>query len=209
MYARLLAGREHHRARAVAEQHAGAAVVPVEDAREHFGADHQSFFVLAGFDERVCGCHGIDEAAAYRLHIECRAVLRAELRLQQAGGAGKDVVGGGGRDNDQVDLGGRHARRLEGTAARLEREVARGLGFLRDVALDDTGAAANPGVARIEPRGELVVHHDARRQVAAGAGDPGINHWTAVGISAIRAAMRCGTLFLTSSTARSSAWPKA
>ena len=39
--ARLVAGDQHDRAGAVAEQHAGAAVVPVEDAREHFGADHQ------------------------------------------------------------------------------------------------------------------------------------------------------------------------
>ena len=35
------AASQHHRAGAVAEQHAGAAVAPVEDAREGLGADHQ------------------------------------------------------------------------------------------------------------------------------------------------------------------------
>jgi hypothetical protein len=39
-----LGGSQNHGAGAVAEEHAGAAVVPVEDAREDLGADHQGFF---------------------------------------------------------------------------------------------------------------------------------------------------------------------
>ena len=45
--ARRLGRLEHHRAGAVAEQHAGRAVLEVEDAREHFGADHQRACVAA------------------------------------------------------------------------------------------------------------------------------------------------------------------
>ena len=49
------------------------------------------------------------------------------------------------------------------------------------------------------------------RQVAAGAADARIDHCScaACGCSSMRAAMRCSTLLRTSSTARSSAWPKA
>ena len=48
-----LVGLQHDRAGAVAEQHAGAAVVPVEDARHGLGADHQHGLGLAGADEVV------------------------------------------------------------------------------------------------------------------------------------------------------------
>ena len=47
MDAGLVVRRQHHRAGAVAEQHAGAAVVPVEDARKHLGADHQRVAIAA------------------------------------------------------------------------------------------------------------------------------------------------------------------
>ena len=46
---------KHHRAGAVAEQHAGRAVGPVEDAREGLGADDQRLLRLAGLDQRVGG----------------------------------------------------------------------------------------------------------------------------------------------------------
>ena len=46
--ARLLLRLQNHRARAIAEQHAGAAIIPVEDARESLGADHQRALEGAG-----------------------------------------------------------------------------------------------------------------------------------------------------------------
>ena len=44
---------QHDRAGAVAEQHAGAAVLPVEDAREGLRADHQGALELPGLEEVV------------------------------------------------------------------------------------------------------------------------------------------------------------
>ena len=41
------AGLQYHRARAIAEQHAGGAIFPVQNARQHFRADHQRVFGLA------------------------------------------------------------------------------------------------------------------------------------------------------------------
>src|SRR5207247_3151432 len=73
VHPRLFIGGEHHGASAIAEEHTGAAVVPIEDAREDFGADHQGFFVNTTPDKAVGGGERIDETAAYRLHVECGA----------------------------------------------------------------------------------------------------------------------------------------
>ena len=66
---------QHDRPGAVAEQDAGRAVLPVEDAREGLGADHQRALVRAGGQELVGGRHGEDEAGADRLKVEGGAVV--------------------------------------------------------------------------------------------------------------------------------------
>jgi len=58
----LLLRLEHDGAGAIAEQHAGRAVVPVEDAREGLGADHQRPLVRACAQERVGDRERVDEA---------------------------------------------------------------------------------------------------------------------------------------------------
>jgi hypothetical protein len=133
---------------------------------------------LPGFDEAVRRREPVHKAAADRLHVESGAALDAELRLQQARGARKHVVGGRGRHDDQVDLAGFHAGGIERAFACFEREVARALALLGDVALDDAGALADPRVAGIEARGEFRVGHDPRRQIAAGARDARVDHST-------------------------------
>jgi hypothetical protein len=62
------ARRQHHGAGAVAEQHAGGAVVEIENAREHFGADHQHVLVHAGADE----ASAVDSAYTKPLHTAAR-----------------------------------------------------------------------------------------------------------------------------------------
>ena len=46
-------GLEHDGAGAIAEQHAGGAIVPVDHAGQRFGADHQHVLAVAGADELV------------------------------------------------------------------------------------------------------------------------------------------------------------
>src|SRR5689334_1043228 len=215
MDAGLAVGGEHDCAGAVAEEHAGAAIVPVEDAREDFRADHQRAFRLAGADEVVGGREAVDEAAAHRLHVEGRLALDAELGLQKARGARKDIVRRRGRNDDQVELIRPRIGGLQRLPARLEREIARALRCLGDAPLADTRALADPFVARLQPaRGEVRIGHHVGRQKAAGAGNARVDHGaTAATVggasSAMRLAMRLGTSFLTSSSARTSAWPKA
>ena len=159
MDAGLLVGGEHHRAGAVAEEHAGAAVAPVEDAREHLGADHQRALRLAGTDEIVGGGEAVDEAAAHGLHVECRLAFDAKLRLQQARRARENIVRRRRRNDDEVQLICPRIGRLQRLAARLEREVARALGFVGDPPLADAGALTDPLVARLQA---------ARREIGVG-----------------------------------------
>src|SRR5262249_21858494 len=153
----------------------------------------------------------VNEASAHRLYVERRAALDPELRLQQARRARKDVVGRRGGHDDEVDIGSSQASRLQRLLGSFERKVARGLLLVGDVAARDPGALADPRIARLEAAREFLVVHHPRRQVAPRANDPGVNHCTpaGAGISPIFAAMRAGTSFSTSSSARSSACPNA
>jgi hypothetical protein len=74
--ARGVAGFQHHGAGAVAEQHAGGAVLEIEDAREHFGTDDQRLARGAGADHRIGHRQRVDETRADGLHVEGRAAVR-------------------------------------------------------------------------------------------------------------------------------------
>ncbi len=87
-----VAGGQHHRAGAVAKEHAGAAIVEVEDAREDLGTDDQRAPGRAGADHRVGNGQRIDEARAHRLHVEGRAAVHAQLVLHDAGRGREDHV---------------------------------------------------------------------------------------------------------------------
>src|SRR3970282_1886354 len=95
----------------------------------------------------------------------------AELRLQQAGGARKDVVRGRCRHHDQVQVFSLDPRSVESHARSVQSEIARGLPLVRDVAARDAGALADPRIARVEPAREFIVVDDAGRQVAAAPED--------------------------------------
>src|SRR5213076_3555981 len=92
----------------------------------------------------------VHETAADRVEVERRASLDSELRLQQAGGAGKDVVGRRGGEHDEIDAFGADAGGVERAPAGLQREIARALRRVGDVALNDSGALPDPRVARVQ-----------------------------------------------------------
>src|SRR3569833_4554200 len=84
--------RENYRSRPVADQHAGATVVPVEDAGERLSADHQRALVGTRFEEIIRRRQREDKAAAHRLEVERHALMDAEPVLDLQGGRGKGVV---------------------------------------------------------------------------------------------------------------------
>src|SRR3569623_574260 len=67
--------RENYRSRPVAEQHAGAAVVPVEDAGERLSADHQRALIGARFEEIIGRRQREDKTAAHRLEVARPALM--------------------------------------------------------------------------------------------------------------------------------------
>ena len=176
---RRVAGFEHDGAGAVAEQHTRAPVLEIEDAREHFGTDHQRLAGGTGADHRIGDRQRVDEARAHRLHVERRAAGDAELLLHQARGRREHHVGRAGRDDDQIDAGGVDIGRFERTSRGLYREVAAADIRLGEMARSDAGAFDDPLVRSLdaierEPCGERVIRQTLRRQEAAGAGDAGM-----------------------------------
>ena len=65
--------RQYDGSGAVAEQHTGAAVVPVDDPGVDFGADHECITCHARRDHPVRDGERIDEPAADGLHVESGA----------------------------------------------------------------------------------------------------------------------------------------
>jgi hypothetical protein len=174
--ARLLLCFKHDRARAIAEQHAGGAVVPVEDTGEGLGSDHQRARELARADEAVGGREPIDEARAYRLHVESRAAGHAELGLNRHGARRKGPIGGRGREHDEInrlriDLGGE-----ERGAGRVQGHVRGGFAGRRDPSFVDAGALHDPLVGGIDGAREFRVGEHPARQVAAAAQHDGAEH---------------------------------
>ena len=100
-------------AHAVTKEHAGGAVVEVEDAGEGLGAHHQRAAGGPRADHRVCHGQGIDETRTHRLDVERRQPLAPMACWKQAVD-GKNHVRRGRRDDDQVDVLGRAASRLQG-----------------------------------------------------------------------------------------------
>src|SRR4029453_18975845 len=97
---------EHHRTRAVTEQHAGGAVIEVEDARKHFRADHQRLAGGAGLDHGIGNGERVNEAAADSLYVEGGATGNTQFVLQDEGAGGKVIARVGGAAVDKADLSG-------------------------------------------------------------------------------------------------------
>src|ERR1700730_13595556 len=87
----------HDRASTVAEQYAGGAVAPIEDARKGLRADHQRTLECAGLEQTVDGRKPEHEARTHCLQIEGGTAGNAETGLDGDRGRWEGIVGGGGR----------------------------------------------------------------------------------------------------------------
>src|ERR1700747_2329517 len=87
--ARLLLCLEHDGTGAVPKQHASAAVVPVEDARERLRTEPQCALVGAATQKIVRGSERKNEAGTDRLEVERCAVMNAEPVLDRDRGGWK------------------------------------------------------------------------------------------------------------------------
>ena len=158
----LPARAEHRRRRAVAEEHAGGAVRPVDEPADLLGRHHEHALGAAAGEVAVGDVQREDEARAGGRHVEGRAGGSEELR-DGAGLRRHEVVAARGGADDEVELVRRHAGGLKRRTARCEREVVERLGGA-EATLGDAGTLGDPLVRGVEKLGELVVGNGARRQ---------------------------------------------
>src|SRR6185437_11303729 len=81
------------------------------------------------------------------------------------------VVGGGGRQHDQVEVAATHPGAFERPPRRGHREVGGQFAVGGNPALADAGALANPLVGGVEPAGQLIVGDNPLGKVRAAAGN--------------------------------------
>jgi len=167
---------EHDRARAVAEQHAGAAVGPIEDAREGLRADHQRRRSDAALDETVGDRHAVDEAGTHRLDVECRSLGHAEFGLHTGRRGGKRLVGRRRRQDDQVEVGRLDPGVVERPLRGLDRQMGRELTVGREVTLANAGALPDPLVGGVHGLRKFFVGDDTLGQIRPTALDDRTNH---------------------------------
>ena len=182
------------RARAVAEQHAGIAVLPVHDPAQQLRADDEDRLDAAGGHHRLGDLHAVQPAAARGADVEGHGSRRAERRLQLDGRGGQQPVGRAGADDDHVELGGAHPSGGHRVVRRLRANGRERLTRTRDVPLANAGALANPRVVSFDADcGEFVVPEHALRDGIAGPCDhcPRAFHATTPCCAAARCASRC------------------
>ncbi len=108
-----------HGAGAVAEQHARRAVLVVDDARHHVGADDQRVLVRPARDDLARRRQRVGERRAGGAQVEAPRVVRADLVLQEAGRARKHHVRRHRADDDEPDVVRREPGALDGLERRL------------------------------------------------------------------------------------------
>src|SRR6267142_3255637 len=132
-------GFKHDSASAIAKQHTGAAVAPVENSGECLGADHQRALERAGTKEIVRGGEREDKPRTYRLQVEGNTMVDAERVLDLDRGGGKGVVRRRGREHDQVDRLRIDPGIGNGGACGMDRQMRGELAFGGNMALPDAG----------------------------------------------------------------------
>ena len=158
-------GPQHQRPGAVAEQHAGGPVGPVDDPAEGFRPDHQHAGGLSRHDQRICGGQRINEARTNRLHIKGIAALHANRLLHHGGGGRESQIGGGGGQDDCVDVIAGQARTVQRPLCGQCRHLRGGLIRGHDVPPFDAGPGLDPLIRRVQRRLEFGIVHDPVGQV--------------------------------------------
>jgi len=146
----LLRGIENDGACAIAEQHAGLTIRPIDNPRHRFGTDHERATSLTGAHELIGHSQCVDESAARSFKTERWATGNAKTLLQQATDVWKYQVGSRGADDDHIDRIGSNVSRGNRLNRGVIRQVARRLAFGCDMPLGDSGSCSDPLVGRID-----------------------------------------------------------
>ena len=159
--------RDHRSAGAVAEQHAGVAVLVVEDAAEDLRAADEHLRVGPAAHHVRADLGREHEAAARSSQVEAARVLGAEVVADAARRRRERLVTGHRRADHQVQVLGRHVGVLEGLPRRVDRQGAGHVRRGRDAPLLDAGPLDDPLVRRVDDLLEVLVGQALLRHVSA------------------------------------------
>ena len=171
--ARRVRGFQYHRTGAITKEHAGAPVLEIQDAGENFRPDDECAAGATGFDQRIGNGQRIDKSAANRLHIQGRAADSTELALQNTSCRGKHHVRRGGGNDDEIDIKGRAARRLQSRLAGMQGQITANNTLVCKVAGADAAALDDPVVRCLntvlrQARHHIGIAEPPRRKIPAG-----------------------------------------
>ena len=155
-------------ARAVAEEHAGVPVGPVDVPRQDLAADDEDVLGLARLDQAVGEVEGVEKPDTGRAHVGRRRPGRAEVALDEAGGRRKGHVARDRSHEDHVQVLGLHARAFQRLLRRPGAEVGEVLPLGDDVALLDPGARHDPLVRRVDELLQVRVGQELLRDGRSG-----------------------------------------
>ena len=145
---------------AVAEEHASGAVLPIEDARERFGADDERTLAVPRAQEIVRRRERVSEARAHRLQVEGKTLGHAKRRLNGGCCRRERKVWRGGCEHDEIDIAGIEARVVQGIARRGKGEIRGLFALRRNVARLDAGPLGDPLVVGVHHAGEIGIRQD-------------------------------------------------
>ena len=160
-------------ARAVAEEDAGVAVLPVDDGGELFRADDENGVVDAGGDELVGGDERVKEAGTGGADVIGGGAGGADLALDMAGGGGEGGVGCAGGDDDQVDGLGVNAGLLDRLLGGAGAHVGSAFTLVGNASFADAGAGHDPLVGGVDHLLQFRVGQDTGGKMDTGGKDGG------------------------------------
>src|SRR6516225_4362452 len=165
----LLLAIEDHRAGAVAEQHAGAAVGPIQNPRESLRSDHQGPRERAGPKQRVRRCQAINKTRAHCLQVKRGAMSDAKPSLNRNRTCRERIIGRGGSEYDQINRLGIDVSMRKRRFRRAYRHMRGTFARRCNSSVMDAGTLNDPVIGSVDLAGEFLVGKDLIGQIAAAA----------------------------------------
>ena len=209
---RLLRRSENHSASAIAEEHAGGSIRPVNQAGIHLAADHQNMSCTARAYVLVRNAEGEDKPRTGRLHIKSGAISDFQPMLQQTRRTGKHAIGRTRAHDDEIQGIRLQSSGLECLPCGRFSHTGSRLMLGRYPALPYARPFDDPLIIGVDRPGNFLVRENLFWQIATGTEQAGVYRhaiFLEAKTSATRSLIRSGTPFSTSSMATRMALAKA
>ncbi len=148
-------------------------ILPGHEWSVDVGADDEEALELARLQQGIGKIERVEESRALLANIKGGNIPKPHPRLQQRTVAGEEVVRCHRREDQAVDIGGRHPRRYHRLLGCHHPQFGGPLPRIGIVPLLDAAPGADPLVRRIHDLRQHVVLHDIRRNTDSSPDDDG------------------------------------